>query len=112
MPCESVRTAGQTEAARRREIDAALAELERKLAAGAVAVRIGTDGAVCFADWGTERRGVTDVCAYQTLAGRDSWELRQAVARAEALAGRSVSAATVAAGVHSHDGGRTWGGAD
>lgn len=108
MPCETVRTRNQTEAQRRREIDESLAQLERSLARGAVEVAIGSDGAVCFANWGEERRGVTDVCAFQTLQSRDSWELRQAIARAEMVSGRKVNEAAVAGGVHSHDGGRTW----
>jgi hypothetical protein len=52
---------------------------------------------------------VTDVCAYRTLTASNSWALRQAVAKAEQLAGRKVSAAQVAAGTHSHDGGKTFG---
>lgn len=108
MPCDTVRRKNQTAAQRRREVDEALVELERALSNGAVQVVIGVDGAVCFANWGQERRGVTDVCAFQTLQSRDSWELRQAVARAETLSGRKVNQHAVAAGLHSHDGGHTW----
>jgi hypothetical protein len=36
-------------------------------------------------------------------------DARATEARAEAIAGRTVDARTIAAGVHSHDGGRTWG---
>lgn len=108
MPCDTVLRKNQTPAQRRREIDESLVELERALSTGAVEVVIGSDGAVCFANWGDERRGVTDVCAFQTLQSRDSWELRQAVARAETLSGRKVNRQAIAAGVHSHDGGNTW----
>lgn len=38
----------------------------------------------------------------------NSWELRQAVARAEAQQGRKVNAHAVASGLHSHDGGKNW----
>ncbi len=109
MPCETMLRPQQTEAQRRAEIDASLEELQRALSNGAVEIQIGMDGAVCFANWGEERQGVTDVCAFQTLQSRDSWELRQAVARAEMMSGRKVNQKAVAAGVHSHDGGQTWG---
>lgn len=108
MPCDTVLSPQQTAEQRRREVDRALAQLEARLQSGAVQVRIGPNGAVCFADWGEERRGVTDVCAYRTLTQRGSWELRQAVARAEAMSGRKVNAQAVAAGMHSHDWGETW----
>lgn len=108
MPCDTVLSPEQTAAQRQREIDESLVELERRMSAGAVEIAIGPDGAVAFAGWGAERRGITDVCAFRTLASRDSWELRQAVARAEAMSGRRVSAAAVSAGVHSHDGGHSW----
>ena len=108
MPCDTTLTRNQTEAQRRVEIDAALETLEKALGAQAVEVVIGSDGAVCFKGWGDERRSMTDVCAYLTLASRGSWELRQAVARAETLSGRSVNRDAVVAGRHSHDGGGTW----
>jgi len=109
MPCDTQRSAEQSEEQRRREIELALADLERRLTAWSVRLVVGPDGAVAFDGWGAaERRGVTDVCAYRTLAQRDSWPLRQARAAAEMLAGRSVDAASVAAGRHSHDGGHSW----
>lgn len=109
MPCDEIYlTPEQTAEERRRQVDRALEELERSLNRGAVEVRISPDGAVCFSGWGEERQRVTDPCAYRTLMQRGSWDLRQAVARAEALAGNVVSKRTVAAGVHSHDGGGSW----
>ena len=109
MPCDTQRTAGQTEAERRAEIDRALLLLEQSLSAGVVRLVVGRDGAVAFQGWGAPARGgVTDVCAFRTLAGRGSWALRQAQAAAEMAAGRAVDRAKVAAGVHSHDGGSTW----
>ena len=108
MPCDFRISAEQTAANRRREIDRALEELERSLNQGSVEVKIGPDGAVCFAGWGEERQRVTDPCAFRTLMQRGSWDLRQAVARAEALQGRRVSERTVSAGVHSHNAGGSW----
>lgn len=109
MPCDTQRQRGQTEQERRAAIDRALVALEQSLSAGLVKLVVGRDGAVAFADWGpAQRSGVTDVCAYRTLLARGSWALRQAQARAEAVAGRAVDRAKVAAGVHSHDGGGSW----
>jgi hypothetical protein len=108
MPCDFTLSPEQTAAERRREVDRALVELERSINRGAVQVKIGPDGAVCFSGWGEERRRVTDPCAYRTLVSRGSWDLRQAVVRAEALSGNRVNEARVAAGVHSHNGGGSW----
>ena len=82
---------------------------EKALGAQSVEVVIGADGAICFKGWAeASRRSVTDVCAYLTLSSRGSWDLRQAVARAETRTGRSVNRDAVTAGRHSHDGGGTW----
>lgn len=85
----------------------AIERLAAALGAGAVTLKIGANGAVALVNW-TDRAGVSDLCAYRALTAKNSPELRRALARAEALAGRKVSVQTVAAGVHSHDGGRTW----
>ena len=88
-------------------IEAALLELGRALDNGDARVVVGDNGAVAFAgEW--DRRGMSDVCAYRALLVANSWELRQAVARAEALAGRSIDRQMIETGVHSHDGGVTW----
>jgi hypothetical protein len=109
MPCDSQLQPGQTLAARVSEIDLALKRLEQYLSQGKVTIGIGANGAITFKGWATnDRNRVTDVCAYRTLTSQSSWALRQATAKAEAMSGRKVNAAAVAAGVHSHDGGGTW----
>jgi hypothetical protein len=109
MPCNYVRSRRQTAADRKREIERALAELERKLRERAVNLEIGRQGAVVFKGWRpNDRGGVSDVCAYRRLAQAGSWELRQAIKRAEARSGRRVNPQAVASGLHSHDGGETW----
>lgn len=107
MPCDTQLREGQTLQAREREVKAALDRLERYLQSGSVRVQIGPQGAVAFQGW-RDRDRVTDVCAYRTLALKSSWALKQAVARAEAMSGRKVNPQAVAAGTHTHDGGRTW----
>jgi len=107
MPCDTRLTPGQTLAQRMKEVESSLKRLELALGAGQVRINIAPNGAVAFVGW-VDRASITDVCAYRTLAAQNSWALRQAVARAEALGGRKVNAAAVAAGHHSHDGGKTW----
>ena len=110
MACETRLRSGQTLQERVKAIDVALKRLEQYLTQGKVQIGISpVNGAITFKGWATgERDDVTDVCAYRTLASQNSWALRQAVAKAEAMSGRKVNALAVAAGVHSHDGGKTW----
>lgn len=105
MPCN---TQANLTAQRKRAVDESLARLRRALAANTVKVVIDrATGAMAFNGlW--RRDGVADVCAYRALAAAGSSELRQAVARAEALAGRSLNPQAVAQGTHSHDGGANW----
>lgn len=109
MACESMVRPGQTREQRREQVKRAVKALEARLGTGAIRVVVDrTTGAVAFSGW-TYRDGVTDACAFRVLTAASSWALRQAVARAEAAAGRKVNAAAINAGVHSHDGGATWG---
>jgi hypothetical protein len=86
----------------------ALARLEKAIAAGTVRVVIGRTGGIAFAGWAdSDRNGVSDLCAYRALS--NSPELRRAVTRAEALAGRQLDKRAISSGMHSHDGGHTWG---
>jgi hypothetical protein len=105
MPCLTQPSLTQTQRSAQRE---ALARLQRAIAAGSVTAVIGRAGGVAFAGWAdADRAGVSDLCAYRALSNTP--ELRRAIARAEVIAGHKLDARTVAAGVHSHDGGRTWG---
>ncbi len=114
MPCDSTPrrlpdgVKPQTKAERLAETITALARLEAALKAGTVVVKVGPTGGIAFAGtW--DRKGISDACAYRALAQKGSSELRMALAKAEAQAGRSVDKQAVAAGIHSHDGGKTWG---
>lgn len=107
MPCDTRLRAGQTLVQRIDQVKVALSRLERYLQTGTVRIGISTNGAIAFQGW-QDRDDVSDVCAYRTLTAQSSWALRQAVARAEATSGRKVNARAVEAGVHSHDGGKSW----
>jgi hypothetical protein len=107
MACMNMLAPGQTLIERMAQVEEALARLRASLTSGRVRVAIGPRGEVSFSGW-EDRDGVNDACAYRALAVANSWELRQAVARAEAQSGRKVNAHAVASGAHSHDGGKTW----
>jgi len=94
-------------AERTTQIEKALKRLEASLQSGKVRVGIAPNGAVVFTGW-QDRDDVTDVCAFRTLTASNSWALRQAVARAEAVAGKRVNVNAMAAGWHSHNNGQTW----
>lgn len=107
MPCDTRLVDGQTLEGRNNQVKSALRRLEAALKGGTVKVNIGPNGAVAFQGW-KDRDDVSDVCAFRTLTAEGSWELRQAVAKAEAMTGRKVNPSAVGSGVHSHDGGSTW----
>lgn len=103
MPCTSV---SPKQKAEQRE---ALKRLEIMLQAGGVGLRVGENGAIVFEGWmPMDRKGFSDVCAFTMLQEQGSFALQQAVQRAEMAAGRSIDMSVIAAGVHSHDGGKTW----
>jgi hypothetical protein len=105
MPCTTQPNMTPTARAAQRS---ALARLQAAIGAGSVTVVVSASGAVALRGWAiADRADVTDLCAYREL--RNTPEMRRAVMRAEALAGRTVDARTIAAGVHSHDGGQSWG---
>ena len=94
--------------AQKADQQSALARLGAALANGSVTVIIGAQGGIAFKGW-TDTRGVSDLCAYRALTAANSAPLRRALARAEAMTGRKVNQAAISQGMHSHDGGKTWG---
>ncbi len=107
MACESMRQPGQSLQERIDQVRKAIQRLEAAIRAGQVKLAIAPNGAVAFQGW-KDRDNVTDACAYRTLSASNSVSLRQAVMRAEAMSGRRVNVNAIAAGHHSHDGGKTW----
>jgi hypothetical protein len=105
MACDTLKPK-QTKQERAAEIRRAIAELASGLATGRIKATVGQQGAIAFAGWQEGARdGVTDACAYRYIMATGSALAKQAIAKAEQLAGRSVSRQ---AAVHSHDGGTTW----
>jgi hypothetical protein len=107
MACETRLRERQTQEARKKQVAESVRKLELALGAGTVKVVVGPTGAIVFAGWVANREDVSDVCAYKALTAAKSWELRQAIARAEAISGKKVNERAINAGHHSHDG-ITW----
>lgn len=103
MPCMTQPNLTQTQ---KQAQQMALKRLQAAIGAGTVQVVIGRNGGIAFKGW-ADNGGVSDLCAYRALANTP--ELRRALARAEALSGTRLNPQAIAAGVHSHDGGQTWG---
>lgn len=109
MPCDTKLKPGQTIGQRKNEVQAAVDRYNAGLVSGAVTATVGPQGAVAFSGLSdADRDGVTDACAYRLLMLKGSPLAKAKLASAEARAGRSVSRNTLAAGIHSHDGGKTW----
>lgn len=107
MPCDSRLAQGQTLQQRMDQVHGALGRLERALQSGLVKIMIAPNGAISFQGW-KDRDGVNDACAFRSLTAKNSFALKLAIQKAEATSGRKVNQQAVAAGVHSHDGGRTF----
>lgn len=109
MACDTRTLPGQTLTERKSEVRKALARLESLLASRAVKPIVGPQGGITFDGWTEGERGrVSDACAYRLLMSGGGSLAKAAIAKAEAMSGRSVNKATVAAGLHSHDGGASW----
>jgi len=109
MPCDTVLRKNQTISQRKEEIRKVVERLSTGLASGRLKVKVGPQGAIAFLGLtDDDRSGVTDACAYRRIMVEGSALAKQAIARAEQLAGRSVDRKVVAQGIHSHDGGHHW----
>lgn len=113
MPCDTRRKSRfgklQTFSERADEVRTAVERIAAALSSGRVKAKVGPQGAIAFLGLlDEERDGVTDACAYRRIMATGSSLAKQAIARAETLAGRRIDSAAVGRGVHSHDGGATW----
>lgn len=110
MPCDTQLREGETKETRSARAQASAERLEAALAGGRAKVAIGPNGAIAFTGWpDAERDGVADGCIYRRLTAKGSFALRTAIQRAEVASGRKLNPQAIAAGSHSHDGGKTWG---
>lgn len=110
MPCDTYLKPRQTIKQRADEVRKATDRIAKALAAGRAKAKVGPQGAIAFTGLtDDERDGVTDACAYRRIMVSGSALARVKIAQAEQLAGRSVDRKVIGQGVHSHDGGKTWG---
>jgi len=66
-------------------------------------------GAIAFDGMTPQERGnVSDACTYRMIMATGTVLAKQAIARAEQLAGRGVNRQALTGGVHSHDVGQSW----
>lgn len=103
MPC----TARVTTPALRLKRDRELARFREGIRNGKITAKVSPVGAVAFK--GFESDLLSDICVMRMELARGNVDLRCTLARAEAAAGRKVSAEAVSSGLHSHDGGESWG---
>jgi hypothetical protein len=109
MPCDTRLKPGQKISERIKEVRDVQAKVEARLANGKVRARVGPTGGITFQGLSDEDRdNVTDACIYRRIMATGSYAAKAAVAKAEQLAGRSVSREALTSGHHSHDGGHTW----
>src|SRR5262245_16254358 len=107
MSCDVRLKPRQTISERAKEVREAVERLVQALRAGRVKLLVDkATGAVAFQGWeANSRDGITDACALRRIMATGDSTAKILLAKAEALAGRT---ANKHAGVHSHDGGRTW----
>src|SRR3990172_1895859 len=108
MPCDTKVKAQQTVEQRQAEVRAAVERVSAALRAGTARLKIGPQGAVAV-ETTEDTDGVMDACMFRRVKKENTFEFRKALATAEASAGRKVNLVAIASGVHSHDGGKTWG---
>lgn len=109
MACDTQTIPGQTFTQRKEQVRDAIAKLGAALISGQVKAVVGPTGAVAFPGWTAGRDArITDACGLRLTMATGSALAKQAIAKAELLAGRTVDRAALTAGIHSHDSGKTW----
>ena len=112
MPCDTYRAAPeQTLTQRKTQVQEIMARVTVLLAKRQIKPVVDRKtGAITFDGIPSVlRQGVSDACIYRRLiAGRNPVAAAE-LQRAEAAAGRPVNRQALAQGIHSHDGGASWG---
>lgn len=93
------------------EAEQVVQKVQADLLTGKVKFKVGPQGAVAFEGITEDvRDGFSDVCIYRRIMASPTVSalVRAKIQQAELLAGRPVNKQIITAGVHSHDGGRTW----
>jgi hypothetical protein len=110
MACDTQPMKGQTLTERKTQVKEIIAFTDELIRKGKIKIVVDKrSGAIAFDGMTPQERGnVSDACTYRMLMVSGSVLAKQAIARAEQLAGRGVNRQALTNGVHSHDGGHTW----
>src|SRR5215831_14818132 len=111
MVCDTKLRENQTLSERKKEVLETIEAIAKLIISNRVKPVIDkATGAIAFQNIpASVRAGITDACVYRRIMATGSALAKQQIAKAEMLAGRTVNRASLAAGIHSHDGGRSWG---
>jgi hypothetical protein len=110
MACETRRRRGQSLSVRQKEVKDVISKIAGRILQEKTKIVIDKfTGAVAFTGIDDIRDDVTDACVFRALMISGPMTVKLAIQKAEALAGRTVSKEALAQGVHSHDGGQSWG---
>jgi len=111
MPCDTRMKRNQSISQRKAEVDQVVKDVNSLLSSGKIKVVVDKKtGAVAFDGIDPNLRDdVTDACIFRRIMVSGSSLAKAKIMQAEMLAGRQINRQAVAQGVHSHDGGRTWG---
>jgi len=110
MPCDTKLKANQTIQQRATEVKKIAAFADELIRKNRLKIIIDKKtGAIAFDGMtDSEKDGCTDACIYRRIMATGTALAKQAIARAELVAGRGVNKQALAQGVHSHDGGRSF----
>lgn len=111
MACDTrLQTKNQTLSERKAQVKDIILFTDELIRKGKVRIVVDKrTGAIAFNGMtDAERGGVSDACTYRVIMATGSALAKQAIARAELLAGRGVNKQALAQGIHSHDNGKTW----
>jgi len=110
MACDTQPMKGQTLTERKTQVREIIAFTDELIRKGKIKIVVDKrTGAIAFDGMTPQERGnVSDACTYRLIMATGTVLAKQAIARAEQLAGRTVNRQALAAGHHSHDGGQTW----
>jgi hypothetical protein len=109
MACDTQPLKGQTLSERKTQVKEIIAFTDELIRKNKVKIVVDkASGAVAFLGMTPQERGnVSDACTYRMLMVSGTVLAKQAIARAEQLAGRSVNRQALTAGVHAHAHGDT-----
>ena len=111
MACETrLQNKNQTLTERKTQVKEIIAFTDELIRKGKIKIVVDKrSGAIAFDGMSdAERGGVSDACTYRVIMATGTVLAKQAIARAEQLAGRTVNRQALTNGTHSHDGGATW----